>query len=476
MIQKSKSNYRLTLKLFVFIALGGILADCSRSRKVTKTDFEMTTAEANYAEYCGGCHGQKMEMFVDRVWKHGSTSEQISKSIKYGIADAGMPAYDTTFTEQELQDLTAYIMTGVKARSSYDSDVVDTPKRFRTRLLNLEVDTVVSEIGIPWGVKVTRDGTIFYTEKKGTLNVQYPDGKRMIISGTPKVAQVGQGGMLDVALHPEFDQNKLLYLSYSKPLADGGSNTAVVRGRFENDKLVDVIEVFAAVPSVTTRYHFGSRMVFDNDGYLYVTVGDRGKRDDHPQQFDNSCGKVHRLNDDGSIPSDNPYVNQEGAIKSIWSHGHRNPQGMIYMADKDQLWAHEHGPRGGDELNRIIPHTNYGWPIISYGINYNGTTFTDKTEQEGMKQPIRYWIPSIAPSGMAYVNSDTYGAWKGDILSGSLRFNYISRIRLDGDTVVEEEKVLQDIGRVRSIEMGQDGFLYIGVEDPGRILRVKVVD
>lgn len=432
------------------------------------------TPEANFTEYCSSCHGQKMEMFVDRRWKYGKTKEDISRSIAEGIEEGGMPAYAETFTKQELEDLAEYILEGIKDRESYDSESETTPSSYKTDKLDLVVEKLVDNQEIPWGIKVDREGKIYFTEKKGTLKVRQTNGEIIEVRGLPEVNDGGQGGMLDIALHPEFESNRLIYLCYSKPLGGGKANTAIVRGTLDGNEFLNQEEIFVAQPGVNTKHHFGSRMIFDQEGYLFVTVGDRGRRDEHPQYLTNSCGKVHRIKDNGDIPSDNPFYDEAGAIQSIWSYGHRNQQGMIYLDNEDKIWAHEHGPRGGDELNLIRKGVNYGWPIVSYGINYNGTTFTDKTEMEGFAQPATYWIPSIAPSGMAYVNSDNYPAWKGDILTGSLRFNYISRISIANDKVVEEERVLKDIGRVRSIEMGRDGYLYVGVENPGRIYKVTI--
>ena len=428
--------------------------------------------EEYYEEYCASCHGQRMKAFVDRRWKYGSTLAELEKSIAKGIVDEGMPAYESTMKPEEITKLAQYILQGITDRKSYDIVEKKTPKNYVTNFYNLKVDTVVSDIEIPWGIKVHTDGTIFFTERKGTFKIKRPGKEVVEITEVPKARAFGQGGMMDVALHPQYDKNGWIYLSYSKP--DGVKlTTAVVRGKIVDNKFVNQQDIFEALPYVATRYHFGSRMVFDNEGYLYVTVGDRGKRDDHPQYLTNGCGKVHRLYDDGKIPTDNPFYNEEKAVKSIWSYGHRNQQGMIYDRINDRIWTNEHGPRGGDELNLIEKSINYGWPEVSYGINYNGTTFTDKTDEDGYRHPVNVWIPSIAPSGMAIVD-DSYPLWKGDILSGSLRFNYISRVRVDGAKLVEEERILRDIGRVRAVEMGADGFLYVGVEEKGRILKVSI--
>jgi len=434
-----------------------------------------TTPEVNYKTYCSGCHGNEMEAFVDRKWRHGNSKESLIKSIKVGIKDAGMPAYDTTFTSQQLEELADYILTGIEKRKTYDIQEKKTPKYYDTQYMNLQVDTVVNGIEIPWGIKVTEDGTIFFTERKGTLKVRKTDGAIVKIKNTPPVRNENQGGMLDVALHPDYQENSMIYLSYSKYKKEGGktlSTTAVIRGKLEEDELKNIEEIFVAQPFLDSKYHYGSRLVFDKEGYLFVTVGDRGRRNEHPQFLTNSCGKVHRIYDDGRIPEDNPFTKKDGAIASIWSYGHRNPQGLVLDTKTGTLWEHEHGPRGGDELNKIEPGLNYGWPTVSYGINYNGTTFTEITKKDGMIHPENVWIPSIAPSGMAIVNSDKYPKWNGDILTGSLRFNYVSRVKHDGEKLIEEEMILKGIGRVRSIEMGADGYIYVGVEETGRILRV----
>lgn len=428
--------------------------------------------EKHYQQYCSSCHGQRMKAFVDRKWKYGSTLLDIEKSIAKGIVDEGMPAYGEAMNPEDINTLAQYILQGIKDRKSYDIIEEKTPKNYVTNYYNLEIDTVVTGLEIPWGIKVLLDGTIFFTERKGTVSIKRPGAEVIKITGTPKVKAYGQGGMMDVALHPQYEQNGWIYLSYTKPKGTKHT-TAVVRGKIVDNKFVEQEDLFEALPYVSTRYHFGSRMVFDNDGYLYITVGDRGKRDDHPQYLTNGCGKVHRIYDDGRIPEDNPFYDKPDAVRSIWSYGHRNPQGMIYDAKNDNIWTNEHGPRGGDELNLVEKAVNYGWPVVSYGINYNGTTFTDKTDQEGMRHPVNVWIPSMAPSGMAIVDHH-YPHWEGDILSGSLRFNYISRVRVEGNKLIEEERILKDIGRVRAVEMGADGFLYVGVEDEGRILRVSI--
>ncbi|MFK8105480.1 MAG: PQQ-dependent sugar dehydrogenase [Saprospiraceae bacterium] len=438
----------------------------------------ITSPGAHYKEFCASCHGANLKTFVTQKWKYGESKEEIMQSIRYGIEDAGMPAYDTTFTQTELEALSLYILEGINNRKETEAAIDKTAKYYQTKYHRLRVEEVITDLEVPWGIKVTKNGTIFFTERQGTLKCRQPDGTLFTIEGTPKVNAANQGGMLDVALHPDFEKNQLLYLSYSKINSDDSdlTTTAVLRAKLVGKELTEQQDIFEALPYTTKRHHYGSRLVFDAEGLLYISVGDRGNRDRNPQYLDNGCGKIHRVHDDGRIPMDNPFYGKEGIVASIWTYGNRNPQGLVYDVLTQKIWAHEHGPKGGDELNLVKKGKNYGWPEVSYGINYNGTRFTDITEKEGIEPPLTFWTPSIAPSGMALVLGTNYPAWQGNILTGSLRFDYVSRIKMEGNKVLEEEKILEDIGRVRAIEMGADGFLYLGVEDPGRILKIRVVD
>ncbi|MEQ9307177.1 MAG: PQQ-dependent sugar dehydrogenase [Marinoscillum sp.] len=332
--------------------------------------------------------------------------------------------------------------------------------------LNLDTETVIEEINVPWGIDWLPTGEMLITERDGKL-YKWKNGQLSLIQGVPKVVAQSQGGLMDIKVHPNYAKNGWIYLSYSKAMDDKLATTAVIRGKLEGNKLIELAEVFRAEPASTTRHHYGSRIIFNKQGYLYVSVGDRGNRDENPQALNNHCGKIHRMNDDGSVPSDNPFAGNPIVMQTIYSYGHRNPQGLTVHPETGEIWEHEHGPQGGDEVNIIRAKKNYGWPVISYGINYNDTKFTDITEKEGMEQPEIYWVPSIAPSGMDFVTSDKYGALKGDLLVGSLKFGYLHRCDVEGNKIVKEEKLLEGLGRVRVIRQGPDGFVYLGVEGKG---------
>ncbi len=326
---------------------------------------------------------------------------------------------------------------------------------------------LVDQLQIPWGMAFMPDGGILITEKSGSM-ILFRDGEKTEISNVPDVYVRGQGGLLDVELHPDYENNGWIYLSYASEEGEGkGGNTAIARAKLQGTALTNLEVLYKAGPNTTRGQHFGSRIEFDDDGYLYFTIGERGDRDVNPQDLKRDGGKVYRLFDDGRIPEDNPFVGIDGAVTAAYTYGNRNPQGMAKHPGTGKIWIHEHGPRGGDEINIVKKGANYGWPVITYGINYSGTPITDQTEMEGMEQPIHYWVPSIAPSGMAFVTSDKYPAWKGSLLVGALAFQYLERVELDGDKVIRREKLMDGIGPVRNVRQGPDGFIYVAVEGKG---------
>lgn len=433
----------------------------------------------NYKNYCSSCHGEKMDMFVDRQWKFGNKKEDLFKSVKFGLENEGMPAFGESLSDKEINALADYILEGIKNVNKYTADERPTSDLFRTEALNIKLELVAEGMDVPWAIAFLPDNEMLVTDRNGKL-YSVKNKSLQTISGVPPVLARGQGGLMDVVLDPDFANNKLIYLSYSKFRNDHVADlatTAIMRARLEGNTLTDQKDIFVARPYSKTQHHYGSRMQFGKDGYLYFSVGERGNEKVNPQQIKgNDLGKVHRIKSDGSIPADNPFVKIAGAEASIYSYGHRNPQGMAIHPVTGKIWVNEHGPRGGDEINIIEPGKNYGWPVITYGINYNGKPISNLTARAGMVQPIHYWIPSIAPSGLAFVTGDKYKGWKGDLLSGSLRFKFLQRSVLNGNKVVKEEILFKNIGRVRDVRMAPDGFIYIAVESPGRIYKLVPVN
>lgn len=334
------------------------------------------------------------------------------------------------------------------------------------------VDTLSNDLKNPWGMAWLPDGRMLITEKAGEILV-YRNGKFTgeKISGVPQVYAEGQGGLLDIKLHPDYAKNNWIYISYSKPVK-GGATTTIMRFKLNGNNITDKQELYEAKPYVDADYHFGSRIIFDKDNYLFFSSGERGTMK-KVWELDNDHGKIHRLKDDGKVPDDNPFVKTKGAHGSIWSYGHRNPQGLIYDKENNRIWGIEHGPRGGDELNLIQKGNNYGWPLTCYGINYDGTILTDKKEMPGVTNPTHYWVPSIGPCGSMIVTSNKYPDWKGNLLIGALALRHIARVQLDGTKYIKEEKLLDNVARFRNIAEGPDGFIYAVTEGPGLLLRIN---
>lgn len=346
------------------------------------------------------------------------------------------------------------------------------PFAIQTEKIKLKVDTLYSELISPWGMTWLPDGTMLIVERKGEILVFKDDkftGNKL--TGVPAVSEVNQAGLLDIAAHPKYAENGWIYLSYARK-ASKGEVLVISRARLSGNALTDLQEIFVCNPEWEGGRHFGSRIVFDNEGYLYFSNGDKGSRPINAQELNNDHGKIHRIKDDGSIPADNPFVNTPGASPSIWTYGNRNPQGMIYDKANNRIWAVEHGPKGGDELNLIEKGKNYGWPVISYGINYDGSILTELTEKEGMEQPVTYWVPSIATCGMTVVTSDKYPEWKGNILVGGLAGMQIARVELEGTKYKSQEVLLKDIGRVRQVSESPDGHIYAITEATGLLVKL----
>jgi glucose/arabinose dehydrogenase len=314
------------------------------------------------------------------------------------------------------------------------------------------------------------------TERAGDIRII--QNKRLItekVQNVPAVYRNGQGGLLDIQVHPNYATNGWIYFSYSKAGA-GGGGTALGRAKLQGNAFAEVQELFVAQPFSSSGQHFGSRIAFDGEGHVYLSTGDRGNPA-NSQNLNNHWGKVIRLHDDGRVPTDNPFVSTANARPEIWSYGHRNVQGMTYDAATKTLWAHEHGPRGGDELNRVERGKNYGWPTITFGINYDGTAITTETQRTGMEQPVRQWTPSIAPCGMTLVTSARYPNWKGNVLVGALALRHLARVELDaGGKYVREERLFNNQARFRYVAQSPDGYIHVATESPGMVLRIVPVN
>jgi len=340
---------------------------------------------------------------------------------------------------------------------------------------DFRIVTVAEGLDHPWSLAFLPNGDLLVTERSGNLRV-VRDGRLDAdpVPGVPKVSRRGQGGLLDVIMDPEFAGNGLIYLSYAGA-AGRKAGTEVLRARFDGERLSDHQVLFRAEPKTGGGRHFGSRLVIDRQGYLFISLGDRGDYMTEAQNRQNHLGSIIRINRDGSVPADNPFVGEDGFRAEIWSYGHRNVQGMTLHPRTGAVWAHEHGPRGGDEVNMIRRGANFGWPAITYGIDYSGAIISDKTEAAGMEQPVVYWVPSIAPSGMAFYDGEHFPDWKGDLFVGALRGRHLRRLEMDGDKVIDQEMLLKDLGeRIRDVRSGPDGYLYVLTDSPrGRVLRLE---
>jgi len=351
---------------------------------------------------------------------------------------------------------------------------------FRTEKATVRVTTVADGLERPWGLAFLPDGRMLVTEKKGNLRLVAPDGTTSDpLQGVPKVDARGQGGLLDVALDPDFARNRLVYLSYAEPGEGGRNSTAVARGALSADgrSLTGTTVIFSQKPKLPSTLHFGSRLVFDGRGNLFITLGERSKDEFRGQAQDLGphLGKVIRIRTDGSVPPDNPFVNRRGALPEIWSYGHRNSQGAALHPQTGALWMSEHGPRGGDEINVPQAGRNYGWPVVSNGVNYDGTPVgTGRQSAPGMEDPLYQWTPVIGASGMAFYTANAVPGWQGSLFNGGLASRSLVRLELDGNRVRHEERLLGEMGkRIRDVRQGPDGALYLLTdESDGAILRV----
>lgn len=461
--------------LFKTALIGGLILIISPS--LTPDNQQTTTAKTTrelYLQYCASCHGEKLERFAARQWVYGNSVNDVSSTIKNGRPPIGMPSYSKAMTEEQIRALAEYMIAEVPKVSANEPprfNINDTIKSANFSFILKEVTDV--NLPIPWGLAFLPNGDMLVTEKSGKLYL-VSKGIAKPVEGLPKIFVKGQGGLMDVAVHPQFKKNHLIYVSFADGENSASVNTSIARAELKNGKLVNLKRIFHALPNSNSGVHFGGRMIFDKNGYLYFSVGERGTKE-NAQNLTNYCGKIHRIFDDGRIPPDNPFVNTPNAIRSIWSYGHRNPQGLYYDKKLNQIWENEHGPKGGDELNIIKKGANYGWPVITFGVDYDGTIISPDTAKAGLEQPAYYWIPSIAPSALTRVTSTVYKGWEGDFLTSSLSFEYLDRLIMKNSKVVGRERLLQKIGRIRNVVEGPDGYIYIAVERRGKIYKLVPV-
>ncbi len=432
-----------------------------------------------YGELCASCHGPKLTgaqapSLLDDVWKFGGDDASVARSIKEGSLAAGMPPMANALSEQEIRAMVIFIREEAARFKREQSAVVKPAVKtvVNSELHAFKLETVVSGLDVVWGIDFLPDGRMLITEKAGRLRVV--EHGRLVpapVAGVPAVWAKGQGGLLDVAVHPEYASNGWIYLAYSDPGPSGSAMTAIVRGRLRDGEFVEQQTVYKAPIELyrTGENHFGSRLVFDS-GYLFFSIGERGLQDD-AQDITRPNGKVHRIFDDGRVPDDNPFVGKDAGLATIWSYGHRNPQGMAKDPATGLLYDAEHGPRGGDELNLVQKGRNYGWPVITYGMNYDGTPITNLTAKEGMEQPVNYWVPSIAVSSIAFYRGTKFPKWDGQLFLGALAQEELRRLVLADGKVTHQEVLFKGVGRVRDVVSGPDGHIYVGF-DGGRVARL----
>ncbi len=437
----------------------------------------------HYTRHCASCHGADMrgeiaQSLLDGSWQFGSRRNDIFRSVKFGHPHHGMPSWAAVLADEEIDTLVGFLL---KEEARLGVMRPPLPTKLETQDYMINVEVVTEGLTSPWALQFLNQDRALITEQGGKLRI-WENGQVLpdTVAGIPRVRTGGQGGLLDVAIDPDYSTNGWVYLSFSHalPKREGDDNipgmTKVVRGKIVNNTWTEEQVLFEAPHETYTggNGHFGSRIVFDPEGYLYFSIGERGMGD-HAQDLTRPNGKVHRIYPDGRIPQTNPFYGQVGVIASIYSYGHRNPQGLAVHPETGQVWATEHGPLGGDELNLIRPGLNYGWPVISYGINYNGEIITEFFRKEGMEQPIYYWKPSIAVCGLDYYHGDLFPKWNNRLLVGALKFEEVQLLDIEKDRVMYRQTLLKNAGRVRDITTGPDGAIYVVLNRPDVVLRLS---
>jgi glucose/arabinose dehydrogenase len=444
-------------------------------------------AEALYQQYCMSCHGESLSgglgssLLDPSAWKRVGPDLSFSDYTKDGDLATGMPGFKLVLNDAEIRSLEIYIdeMRQKIAREAGMALVTEVDGVYTAGDYSFRLETLVTGLSTPWSLSFIDQNRALITERTGALRLWENGILSPPVVGTPEVVARGQGGMLEVSVHPDYIENGWVYLAFSAG-ADASSDpnasmTKVVRGHIVANKWQDeevIFEVPAALHS-NSGVHFGTRFVFQ-DGFLFFGIGDRGASD-QAQDLSRPNGKIHRIHDDGRIPVDNPFVDVPNAYPSIWTYGNRNPQGLVADPMSGVIYESEHGPRGGDEINRIEKGANYGWPVITYGMNYNGQPITAITAAPGMEQPLHFWTPSIAVCGIDFYQGDRFPAWKGDLIAGGLASQELHRLILDAGQVVDSEIILKGVGRVRDVVSGPDGYLYLVFNSPDSVARLVPV-
>jgi glucose/arabinose dehydrogenase len=435
-----------------------------------------------YMERCASCHGERLQggnaqSLVDGVWQFGSDRGYIVRNIKYGIPHLGMPSYEKTLTDRQISLIVDFLSESERQAGAKPPAP---PEQLETLDYYIKVDVWAEGLAVPWSIDWMDARRALVTERPGRLRL-VEDGKLhpQPIAGTPQVLSEGQGGLLDVAVDPNFAQEGWVYLAYSHALeqkaGSGGivAMTRIVRGHIKDHAWVDEQVVYEAPHESyrTTRHHYGCRIVFDPQGYLFFGIGDRGYGVD-AQDLSRPNGKIHRIHRDGSVPRDNPFVDRQGALPTIFSYGHRNPQGLAVHPETGRVWETEHGPMGGDELNLIAAGLNYGWPEVTYGLDYDGTVISKLREKSGMQVPSYYWRPSPALCGLDFYRGGLFPEWNNHLLNGALKYEQVELLDVSQDRVIHVEAILKSAGRVRDVACGPDGAIYVVLNNPGIVLRL----
>lgn len=443
---------------------------------------EMDTGEQLYSRYCATCHGDNLEggmakSLFDGIWQFGAGDQQIIQHIKVGIEQRGMPAFGLQLNDKQITQVLDFIkFEEAEAPPAKHSD----EPIVQTLDYRLRLETWAENLEVPWAIAFVSDKLALVTERPGRLR-QVRDGRLLpsAVKGIPPVLAEGQGGLLDVAIDPEYDKTGWIYLAYSHALESNPelAMTRIVRGKIKDDQWTNQQVIYQAEDRFysNTRHHYGSRIVFDKVGHLYFSVGDRGNRS-KAQDTGWPNGKIHRINRDGSIPGDNPFINVSGALPTVFTLGNRNAQGLAVHPRTAQIWEVEHGPMGGDELNLIRAGVNFGWPVVTYGLNYDGTVISTLTKKPGLELPVLYWRPSIAVCDIDFYTGDLFPRWKNDLMVAALKYEEVRILDLEENRILHEEVILKDYGRVRDVTTGPDGAIYVVLNEPGRILRLTPVD